>query len=491
MGRIMVTALRIPSHRILSSHTNAMVDLIQSFPRLESLTVPITSSLLLNEDFRKAALRLNDLRELTFKIRWPNHSWCFSLMDLSILWQLVQLNSQSLDSLRVNFCHFNSENLSGCPDPGIFEKCQLLSSMRDAIAILEALGASETYFPLRNIDWPKQLNLKVLQFRWFDCNETTDSMGVYGGLKFLRLETLEILSLTDCPDVCDTIHSIADQLVSLRYLQLSDRWPCITKLEELLLGLPRSLIALSLRIRGTVERPLDYLCLDRHRETLRSLFLWTDSANLFAKSRWVRRDTGRREKISVTNFRGWTNLEELVLSVGVLACGLTNFALPESLKTLYIEDRRCDHLGGGGGLFDQYLSDALDAVAPEDLWKTFSKTSMTEVPAVSVLSDEKVLEEYSKIVQDFARRQRARSTCGVSKLQGVAIFPTGRPQVYSDPVYLKIAPCEAPKRSKISPRVDVTSKADFRRSFGDVNFPPREEALWSWVDACRNRWGEN
>ncbi|KAF3901450.1 hypothetical protein ABW21_db0205244 [Orbilia brochopaga] len=144
-------------------------------------------------------------------------------------------------------------------------------------------------------------------------------------------------------------------------------------------------------------------------------------------------------------------LEELVLSIGTIPGDLAKLSLPASLKTLYVEDHP--------GCYDKPRS-------------------------------EEAIRRCSNLLKGFVGQQRGVSHHSDLGLRGIAVVTVTWGENNPQPIYATVRPRTPLKlRGQNAPvEVDLVSKADFQKMFGNVNFPPKLEGLWGWVDICKDRW---
>ncbi|KAK6363062.1 hypothetical protein TWF730_000509 [Orbilia blumenaviensis] len=342
-----VTTLRIGQFAFEPS-VGSIVKLIQRFPHIRDLSLPITVALIRKRKFETAVLALDRLKSLTFEILWPKVF--YRNMTLSTVWKTIDNNASSLGSLRLNFCQ------------EVDDRGMMIHGLIDRVRVMKRFMKVTTdhrrycdFFPLhRTQNWPKQLYLRVLQLQRFPYCSNPE---VYTNPGLFRPETLEIVSLLDCDGACEMLNKIAKLLLSLRYLQIVEAGAGGRVLGQALRQLPKPLTALYIRIGINLTAPCNFqgqihahqtntqgefsllfASINRHSHSLRSLVLDTDRRPPVCLD-LMEEDAIRLPPRSMDeiNFTGWTNLEELELSVGRIQ-GLDYLALPPTMKFLYIGD---------------------------------------------------------------------------------------------------------------------------------------------------------
>ncbi|TGJ71045.1 hypothetical protein EYR41_003045 [Orbilia oligospora] len=300
-----LTTLDISSPFVFYPRTKTIVDLIQRFPHVASLSIPITKELINEANFKAVAMRLDKLETLTFSIRWPSWVLDAHTADLSALWGIINTNSESLRSLRIN----------------LYECSQVADRPRRA-----------------SDPWPPKLQ----EFSF--CVRTR----LGNKLSLLNLEALEAFSLLMSGYACSLVNEIATDLVNLRYLQLDDPFVPTTSFARLFRRLPRPLEALYLTIpRPHQDLPFELNWLSDHQQSLRHLalvYVVESTAVTLKGFSWDYVSPDNPLVLAKPDFTGFTRLETLELSFGRIHDGLVNLALPPTLKFLDIEDHESDIL---------------------------------------------------------------------------------------------------------------------------------------------------
>ncbi|KAF3209491.1 hypothetical protein TWF192_004144 [Orbilia oligospora] len=343
-----LTALDISSPFVFYPQTKTIVDLIQRFPHVASLSIPITRELINEANFKAAAMRLDKLETFTFGIRWP--SWVLDAhrADLSTLWGIINTNSESLRSLRINLyeCSRVADRPRRAPDPWPPKIWHKRGAFLVRLMLLRPPSSlSQYFFPTSPLDWPNKLSLKLFQLQEFSfCVQT----GLGNKLSLLNLEALEAFSLLVSGYACSLVNEIATDLVNLRYLQLDDPFVPTTLFARLFRRLPRPLEALYLTIpKPDQDLPFELTWLGDHQQSLRHLALVYVAEYTAVTLRGFSWDYVSPENplvLAKPDFTGFTRLETLELSFGRIHGGLVNLALPPTLKFLDIEDHESDDI---------------------------------------------------------------------------------------------------------------------------------------------------
>ncbi|KAJ6260020.1 hypothetical protein Dda_5665 [Drechslerella dactyloides] len=460
-----VAALRFPFHLDFTAQTMPhIVDLFQQFPHITELIIPITTELLLNFETTLFS-GLDSLRKLSFKTRLPRDLYFPNTPEIYVLWKAINANLKRLDFLCVDFCH---------------------SELEDPLST-EASNHSPLRFSrsFRQANLPEPLSLKVFQAR--SCDECSDDDQIFYRLSFqmpgfLRFELLQVLSLIEIRDVCKPFRNIANQFTSLEYLQLHELLLIdVRDLETIFQNLPRPLIALSLSIERRDgydrHRAFIYDSLARHRNSLRSLSLRAGPTLTLFNQRSVilppHLDSRGEIRSAMADFRQWTNLEELTLSIGAIPGSLTNILLPASLKVLYVEDHHQSNCYSHARLQDR----------PFDCEDQGCR--LRKLP-----SDEEAIESYSWLLEQYFLNREYLTEKTAFALQAAAIRPVSSREGRPDPIYFTIEKTFLTR--PWSPiKLSVVPKAEFQSKFNKTNFPFNEHRLCDWVNTCREWWGQS
>ncbi|KAF3107779.1 hypothetical protein TWF706_002596 [Orbilia oligospora] len=343
-----LTTLDISSPFVFYPQTKPIVDLIQRFPHVASLSIPITKELINEANFKAVAMRLDKLETLTFSIRWPSWVLDAHTADLSALWGIINTNSESLRSLRINLyeCSQVADRPRRASDPWPPKVWHNRDAFLMRLMLLRPPSSlPQGFFPTSPSDWPNKLNLKLLQLQEFSfCVRT----GLGNKLSLLNLEALEAFSLLMSGYACSLVNEIATDLVNLRYLQLDDPFVPTTSFARLFRRLPRPLEALYLTIpRPHQDLPFELTWLSDHQQSLRHLalvYVVESTAVTLKGFSWDYVSPDNPLVLAKPDFTGFTRLETLELSFGRIHDGLVNLALPPTLKFLDIEDHESDIL---------------------------------------------------------------------------------------------------------------------------------------------------
>ncbi|KAK6536055.1 hypothetical protein TWF281_000301 [Arthrobotrys megalospora] len=318
------------------------------FPNITKLTIPVTPEILAeqvrtgdqtlsydeNRGEHHSILRLQKLRYLSFEYTFPNGPDPDPIRvlqaDLSVMWGLVNSNSDNLKCLRVFL-------MDGPPE---FHTTKL--SLSTIVSSMIFVFVPPRYFPhsLRL----NPLNLKIFQIGWFPCASVLSAMGVF------RPEILEVLSLLYCRDAYRLLFNISTLLTSLKYLQVVELENDISLLEGALITLPP---LKGLYLSMLKKKQLFYRSLQRHQESMERLVLVTKASS----ARLPKIDSRSRLQPlgappRIIDFTAWTELEELTLHYS--ADDVPSLCLPRSLKFLSIVDPKTD--GRSETYYDQLLT---------------------------------------------------------------------------------------------------------------------------------------
>ncbi|KAK6536291.1 hypothetical protein TWF281_000533 [Arthrobotrys megalospora] len=450
-----LTALRILSPSVFSSNNKSIVDLIKRFPDITELSIPITRSLIRRPDFQEAVLRLRCLKSLAFGVQWPIRVLDISDMDFSAIWEVVNANSESLRCLRADFCHYEFEDGNHLRRNLMSNNTNTDSTRMSHFAdYIWQIIRSKThgYFPIRKSDWPKRMNLRVLQLRTFQDERPSQ---IYKNPEFLQPDTLEIISLIVCRNAGEILNDLASKFANLRYLQFIGSITHVTNIEGVLRLLPTPLTALNIMMSSPDPRQFDYTCLERHEQSLRhlSFFHRRDPTNLLILNTLLAHKDHSRgaDAMSSTKF---TRLEELRLSVSLIKGGFENLTLPPKVRYIYIED-----------------------TGSED----FSSEDERE-------------KAYSELVEAYVQKQIPLSEDSERCLEVVAVIPgSNDPSIQLETIFLTIERCATLNKKKeagscsVRPTVKVVSKDEVKRRFPDscyvFDFGECPEAFqWKWIE---------
>ncbi|KAF3940424.1 hypothetical protein ABW19_dt0204253 [Dactylella cylindrospora] len=303
------------------STINFLTNCIAQYPHIKKLTLNLTFGLLRDSYFRKQMRYLNNLSYLDFRVSWPINRLALH-MDLSVLWDVVNANADHLECLRANFCYW--ETPVEYRDQVARERYppSSLVALVDSVTNISSLHTphpSFTFkdprlrivFPILKEQWPKQLNLKVVQLMWNPLTYLSLSPDK-DKTKFFRPEILEIFSLVDNQRAEAFLSEIITTFENLKYLQVVRSW----KTKELVETLPklRPLIGFYFVALKDDTDLFDYSCLASHQNSLRTLWLEHPPEKKvleISKRKLVK--YGPQWQREATDFSSWPALEELAI----------------------------------------------------------------------------------------------------------------------------------------------------------------------------------
>ncbi|KAJ6257695.1 glucan 1,3-beta-glucosidase [Drechslerella dactyloides] len=329
----------IHSPNILPSKRTA--ELLGRWPELRQPTLSLAPDLLEHRDFQRSIRSLRNLTHLAFDVSWPSrrsnrHGHDFIYPDLNIMWDVVNANADTLQCLRVDHCRGRIRNrdrrfavmamndlislfTGSRPGPG-FRQNQIQSPSLRAL------------FPFRADQWPKPLNLNVLQLV---CNVSAVKR-VFSPLdNLMRPDTLQVLSLVDCTTAGETLLDYLYQgvdFINLKYLQL-DGSARVRTAEGLLTKLnPLTAFSCVCSVDTDLNSTLfNYACLTRHRASMRVLLLEHPCLEYFNFGyKKISTDVYVAQQPAI-DFSSWQHLEELAIPRSRKAMQTSPFHPPSSL----------------------------------------------------------------------------------------------------------------------------------------------------------------
>ncbi|KAK6508528.1 hypothetical protein TWF506_010614 [Arthrobotrys conoides] len=218
--------------------------------------------------------------------------------SIAPVWDMITANSDTLKALNLEF---PSETMGG------------------AFGRVEPSHSPDTsaLFPTASGKWEKQLQLRELKLQHLE------NFGrVYEETKFFNPETLQSLSLVDCPESDTALLTLAPLMTNLKSLQIRHSLRDPQTLWSLLQRLP----ALeNLHIALPSDQNFDYKWLEPQKHTVK--YLWVEALD-------------SRDKDN-DNFEAWANLEELAFMKFHQASGrrsgvlcLKNLRIPANLRMI-------------------------------------------------------------------------------------------------------------------------------------------------------------
>ncbi|KAF3146150.1 hypothetical protein TWF703_005697 [Orbilia oligospora] len=229
--------------------------------------------------------------------RLPHLESLWDTESIAPAWDMITANS---DTLKVLNLEFPSEII------GVFGQAEP-SHSPDTSAL----------FPTTPGKWRKQLQLRELKLQHLE------NFGqVYEQTKFFNPETLQSLSLVDCPESDGALLALAESMTNLKSLQIRHSLRDPQTLRSLLKRLPS---LENLHIALPYQQNFDYKWLATQKHSVK--YLWVEALD-------------SRDKDN-DNFEDWTNLEELAFMKFHQASGrrsgvlcLKNLRIPANLRMI-------------------------------------------------------------------------------------------------------------------------------------------------------------